>query len=182
MFHNFIQKLVAWFQSTRESIGMSFRSGIKKLIAWLQGFVPITDEDLVRSLVLNTAALELERDHYVEFAPIQGTCGTFKCTGNSLPTFTYTVFEKKIMEFIEVRVEVARPDRIQFLARIKSTDKAQDGKDVEVTERYKAPFMKLAHQLYQYYPFPRKGGVVQKHGTIQEQPGSTVVQIQNTGT
>jgi hypothetical protein len=131
---------------------------IRKLNNWLTQYSRPEQDELVLALVLNTASLGLKRDDFVEFAPVKSVCGPFKLTGNSLPCFTYTVFEKKIMEFIEVRVEVARPSVIRFISKIKSTDKEQDGKEIETTEKYKEPFLKLAGYLFNYFPFPMEGG------------------------
>lgn len=112
-------------------------------------------EDLVLSLVLHTASLELAKDEYWALAPIKGTCGPFMLTGNSLPVFTYRVFDKKLMEFIHMRVEVARPNRIDFFAQIESTDKKAHGKEVEVKPKYQEPFLTLITHLYRYFPFYR---------------------------
>jgi hypothetical protein len=133
-------------------------------------------EEIVLSLVLNTAALGLQKNQYVELAPIKGTCGNFKLSGNSLPNFVYTVFEKKIMEFIEVRVEVSRPDRIQFTSKIKSTDEKQHGKEVETIEKYKEPFYKLANHLYRYFPYTMDGGRINGHTGQDELEASAAVQ------
>ena len=62
------------------------------------------------------------------------------------------------MEFIAITVEISRPDRIHFSARIKSTDQKTDGTIVEIKEKYKEPFMTLANHLYRYFPFPMEGG------------------------
>lgn len=131
---------------------------IRRLVSWLNQYTKPEQDELVMALVLHTASLALLKDQYVEFAAIKGTCGTFKLTGNSLPSFNYTVFEKKIMEFISVTVEVSRPDRIDFKSVIKSTDEKTNGREVETIDRYKAPFFKLAHHLFNYFPFPMEGG------------------------
>lgn len=138
---------------------LMFHKLILKWIEILQGWLPKkAAEDVVLSLVLNCSALALEKGQYVEFAPIKGTCGNFRLSGNSLPTFIYTVFEKKLMEFVEVRVEISKPDRIEFFSEIRSTDKTTDGRELETKEKYKEPFWRLTNNLMAYFPFPMKGG------------------------
>jgi hypothetical protein len=132
---------------------------IRRVIAYLSKYDQPYPEELVLALILNTAQLALQKNEYVEFAAIKGTCGAFKLTGNSLPRFTYFVFEKRIMEFIEVRVEVAKPGRISFTSTISSTSAPErHGEEVETKEKYKEPFMKLATYLFYYFPFPMDGG------------------------
>lgn len=141
---------------------------IRKLIEWLKGYARAEQDELVSYLIRNTASLALKKEEYVEFAPIKGTCGVIRLSGNSLPCFVYTVFEKKIMEFIEVRVEVSKPDRIHFSSQIKSTDQTQHGKEVETKEKYKEPFLVLANHLFQYFPFPMDGGVKKTKPELKE--------------
>lgn len=137
-----------------------------KLVEVLQSYAPKkTQEEVVMSLILNTAALALEKGKHVELAPIKGTCGNIKLSGNSLPTFVYIVFEKKIMEFIEVRVEVSKPDRVQYFSKIVSSDEKANGKSVETKEKYKQPFLKLCDSLTTYFPFPAPG--VEKNEPVQ---------------
>lgn len=113
--------------------------------------------EMVLVLVLNTASLEIPHGEYIELAPIKGTCGPFRLSGNSLPVFEYRVFEKALMEFIAIRVEVARPDRISFLATIDSTTAPElHGQPILVKERYKEPFYQLVQHLYRYFPYCRK--------------------------
>ena len=127
-----------------------------KLNLWAK---PDNDE-LVSFLVLHTASLELYSDQYIELAPVKGTCGPIKLSGNSLPVFEYIVFEKAIMEFIKVRVELARPDKIRFLCTIDSvTAPERHGEEVELKDKYRAPFDKLAWHLMQYFPFYKKRDV-----------------------
>lgn len=115
-------------------------------------------EELVLSLVLNTASLELKKGEYVELAPVKGCCGPFRLMGNSLPLFEYRVFEKKIMEFIHVRVEVSRPARIHFVSSIESnTAPERQGEIVEMMPKYKEPFEKLAQHLFRYFPYYKSG-------------------------
>jgi hypothetical protein len=117
------------------------------------------DDMIVFSLVMNTANMALERGKYVEFAPVSGMVGVCKLSGNSLPVFEYKVFHAQpVMEFIKVRVEVARPDRISFTAHIESAGTVDDkdhGKEMEIIEAYRKPFFTLAHHLYNYFPHSR---------------------------
>jgi hypothetical protein len=135
--------------------------------------------ELVTSLVLNTASLEIAAYEHREFAPIKGTCGNIRLTGTSLPVFTYLVFDKKLMEFVEVRVEVSRPERIEYIARIKSLDISTDGKEVPIVDKYKAPFERFSLALYNYFPFPmprRERGndaSVAQITVVQNQGGTT---------
>ena len=120
---------------------------------------PPTLENLVTSIVLNTANLELDREEEVHLAGLKGMCGSVKLTGNSLPTFRYTLFDKELMEFIEVRVEISRPNRMEWISRISS----QEGcPETETKDKYKDPFLRLAAHLYLYFPLtrdPKKKGM-----------------------
>ncbi len=126
---------------------------------WLDRYSAPKADELVLSLVLNTSSLELVKNEFVEFAPIKGCCGPFKLYGNSLPVFEYTVFHQPIMEFVKIRVEVARPDRISFHAAVESKgtlDSARHGEEIAVIDRFKAPFNRLALNLFYYFPYYRK--------------------------
>jgi hypothetical protein len=133
------------------------------------------NDEIVMNLVLHTAALALKKGQFVEFAPIQGSCGNIKLSGNSLPCFEYTVFDKAIMEFIRVRVEVAKPDRISFSCKIKPTDEKYEGAQVETKAQYMEPFWKLATHLNRYFPFPMDGGAIKnEHKRKPEEHNSTI--------
>lgn len=117
--------------------------------------VPEQDEIVLR-LVLNTSSLELAKHEVVELAPLKGLCGPFRLSGNALPVFEYLMFEKSIMEFVQVRVEVARPDIIRYITTIyakpeSSTAPERHGEVIETTDRYKKPFQQLALHLYRYF-------------------------------
>ncbi len=119
-------------------------------------FRHVSIEEIVLQLTLNTASLALDKHEHRLLAPIRGTCGPFQLSGNSLPVFHYTVFEKSIMEFIRVRVEVSKPDRIQYFSTIESTSAPElHGNEVETKEKYKEPFIKLARHLHDYFPLVR---------------------------
>jgi hypothetical protein len=107
---------------------------------------------LISYLIMNCASLELSKGEFVEFAPIRGCCGPFKLYGNGLPSFKYTVFSKPMMEFISVRVEISKPDRIDFIAQIESTTAPErNGEVVPVIDKYKEPFNQLSKHLYRYF-------------------------------
>lgn len=129
---------------------------IRKFQAYLDRFTRPYPEEIVLSLVLNTASLELRKGKFIELAPVKGCCGPFRLEGNSLPVFTYRVFEKKIMEFIQVRVEVSRPDRIEYTSTIDSgTAPERHGEVVETTDKYKIPFEVLSLHLFRFFPYYR---------------------------
>ncbi len=130
---------------------------IRKLARRFRDFLdrhsyPFKDE-LVLRLVLHTSSLEMAPTEFREFAPLPGCCGPFKLSGSSLPVFQYIVFEKSIMEFIDVRVEVSRPERIEYSATINSTTAPErHGETVKVKEIYKDPFIVLSRHLFRYFP------------------------------
>ncbi len=135
---------------------------MKKLLRGLQEFLDRftapTKEELILALTINTASLELAKGEYIELARCRpGQCGPFKLSGNSLPVFEYVMFEKKIMEFINVRVEVSKkPYRIQYICTIASNTAPElHGKEVEAKERYKEPFEYLIRHLFRYFPYAR---------------------------
>ncbi len=129
-----------------------------KFLNYMNNEVPLPpQEETVFMLIHRTASLELSKGEYVELAGIRGCCGPFKLSGNSLPVFEYTVFEKSIMEFIKVRVEVSKPNRIEFIATIDSTTAPErHGEKVEVKDKYKEPFEILVGHLVKYFPFASK--------------------------
>lgn len=130
---------------------------IRALAYWLLKWAKPYQDQIVLSLVLNTASLELAPGEWIELAPIQGTCGPFRLSGNSLPVFNYRVFDKSMMEFVHVRVEVARPDRISYSAAIESTSAPErDGEEVHIKDKYKEPFEKLSLHLFRYFPFYKR--------------------------
>jgi hypothetical protein len=124
----------------------------RKASELLKPYVAPTQEELVLHLVLHTASLELVKGEHVELAPVKGMCGNVLLSGNSLPCFKYRVFDKKLMEFVYVTVEVSRPDRIDYISRIESTDPKENGKELETKDQYKAPFERLANHLFHYFP------------------------------
>lgn len=146
----------------------------KRIARWLYsklGVYLLPERDaLILHLVLHTAALELKKGEYRELAPLKGCTSPIRIYGNSLPVFEFLMFEKPIMEFVKVRVEVARPDRISFRATIESKgneDNARHGEEIEVTARHKAVFEQLSRHLWDYFPlYPvREGGEVKREET-----------------
>lgn len=147
------------------------RKFILWLIEFLSQFVRDDIEMLVFCLVYHTAALGLAKDEWVEFSPLRGTCGNFKLSGNSHPVFEYHVFDKSYMEFMKVRVEVAKPDKIHFIAIIDQTghtDQSRNGQEVEVRDFYKTPFYDLAWHLFRYFPYTRKSQELEDYETAQK--------------
>lgn len=129
------------------------------LIEFLSRFVRDDIEMLVFCLVYHTAALALAKDEWVEFAPVKGICGNFRLSGNSSPIFEYHVFDKSYMEFIKIRVEVGKPDKLHFIATIDQTgheDQSRNGQEIELRDFYKKPFYDLAWHLLRYFPYTRK--------------------------
>jgi len=119
--------------------------------------------ELVLALTLHTSALELAKNEYIELAPLPGVCGPFKLSGNSLPVFEYRIFDPRkkpfMMEFIKVRVEISKPDRIHYIAKVDSqgsADPIRHGEEVPVLDKYKEPFEKLSEHLFRYFPYYRQ--------------------------
>src|SRR4051812_41858492 len=87
--------------------------------------------ELILALTLQTAALELAKHEFIELAPLPGVIGPFRLSGNSLPVFEYRVFDPRkkpfMMEFVKVRVEVSKPERIHYIATI-DAEGSQDPK------------------------------------------------------
>jgi hypothetical protein len=107
---------------------------------------------LVDSLVSNCASLQLCKGEFIELAPLGGCCGPFKMSGNGIVTFQYIVFEKELMEFVSVTVEISRAERIEFESRIDSTTAPErHGELVETKPEYKEPFDRLSKNLYKYF-------------------------------
>lgn len=146
------------------------------LIEWLSKWVQGDQELMVVHLVVNTAQIALGKGEWIEFAPIKGTCGNISLSGNSLPVFSYRVFEKSLMEFILVKVEVSLPDRIQYKATIdsiKTSDPKRHGEEVTIKDAYKQPFLTLAWHLFRYFPIPRKSEELENHQQAKVSNGST---------
>jgi hypothetical protein len=136
----------------RRDISADIHRTVEKLI--------LPDDDMLCfSLVMSTQNMGLEMGTYVEFAPTSGMVGPCKLWGNSLPVFEYKVFHAQpVMEFIKIKVEVAKPDRIHFTAHIDSlgtADPKDHGKAMEIVEAYRKPFYILANHLYNFFPFGR---------------------------
>jgi hypothetical protein len=72
--------------------------------------------------------------------------GPVTIRGNSIPDFTYLVFDEALMEFPEVRALLSLPDNITFVA------KTPDLGDVPVKPEYEAPFRALLKHLGTYFP------------------------------
>lgn len=85
-------------------------------------------------------------------APLKDvTFGYFKIEGNALPAISYQVFDKPLMEFVQVIARPALPDKITFEAA------TEDLGDVRVKPEYEAPFHTLSRHLYSYFPLLPEG-------------------------
>ena len=132
----------------RRSVSAAIHTQVERLIA-------PDDDMIVLALVMATANMGLERGTYVEFAATSGMLGPCKLSGNSLPVFEYMVFDKPSMEFVRIKVEIAKPDRIEFVAVIDAkgtADPARHGEVIDAVDAFKRPFLILAHHLYNYWP------------------------------
>lgn len=135
------------------------RKVVRKVINLLTPHAKPDLDEIVGTLARNIASLEMKKSDSYDLAPISGTCGSITVTGGLLSVFEYRVFEKKLMEFIKVRVEVAMPSKMHFICTIDAkghTDNARHGEEVEVKQAYKDPFEKLALQLFNYFPYYKK--------------------------
>lgn len=116
-------------------------------VLWATLFGP-TPWQLVPRLVEGVSGLELTKGNYQRLAPISGVWGSIKIEGNAIPVFTYYVFDKALMEFVEVKAIVSLPDQIAFEAT------TQDLGHVPVLAPYIAPFHRLSRNLFRYFPLP----------------------------
>ncbi len=119
---------------------------MRRLKAWFR--LKFRRAPLVPRLVAGIAGLELDRGTYARLAPVKGVYGAFKIEGNGLPTITYDVFDKSLMEFVKVQVAIALPSTILFEATTADLGK------VPVKRVYERPFRVLAKHLYRYFPLP----------------------------
>jgi hypothetical protein len=112
----------------------------------------ITRPRMVAAIVKGTAGLELSKDEFQRLAPVEGMYGEHGAggavivRGNSLPEFSYQVFDVKLMEFVHMKARLALPARIEFEA------KTFDLGEVSVKRAYQKPFLKLARHLARYFP------------------------------
>lgn len=111
-------------------------------------------EMAVLKLTISCASLQMTQDDWVEFSPLPGTCGVIKMRGSVNPTFQYTTFDRSIMCFVRVTVEVSKPAKINYFAQILSPEDANtEAVSVRVREEYKIPFQVLMNKLMAYFPF-----------------------------
>lgn len=111
-----------------------------------------SQKELVGWLVFKTASLELEVGENAYLGGVAGVYGAIKLSGNSLPRFQYTVFDRKLMEFVQVTVEISLPDRVDFTSKIFDRETHTHAREVETLEQYKKPFFTLGYQLFKYFP------------------------------
>lgn len=124
----------------------------RRLKAWLQSlrtklFGP-SQKALVGRIVAGVSGLEILRSECRHLAPVTDVYGPFTIEGNALPTFSYIIFDDRLMEFVKMRVVVSLPDRLTF------SGETQDLGQVPIKPHYKKPFMNLATHLYRYFPLP----------------------------
>jgi hypothetical protein len=136
------------------------RNWIRRLITFLEGCVLPYEDELVMKLIMGAHGCELSRDEWVEFAPVPGTCGNIKMSGNSILLFEYLMFHKPIMNFIHVQCLVKKPDKFEWTVTVvKSPDLHENGQVLECTDAFKSPFYTLAKHLYRYFPITKPHGI-----------------------
>lgn len=114
--------------------------------------LPPSRQEIVAAIVAGTASLELAKGECRRLAPLKDlTYGYFKIEGNALPAFSYQVFDKPLMEFVQVIAHVGLPDRISFEAT------TEDLGEVTVKRAYEAPFHILSRHLHRYFPLLAEG-------------------------
>lgn len=133
---------------------MTWKRLCRKLVTFFSRWTKPDKQELVTWFVAATANMELTKEQYVELAPLGKCHGPFRLAGNGTPTVRYICFERSIMEFIDVRVELSRPSRIEFICTISSTTAPEKhGQVVQTTPEYEAPFWRLAEKIFNYFPF-----------------------------
>lgn len=125
---------------------------LRKLAEYLNKRTLPSHKELVGWIVFKTASLELKVGEYAYLGGVAGVYGVIRLTGNSLPIFSYTVFDKKLMEFVQVSAELSLPDRIEFTCKIFDRETQTHETVVETKEQYTKPFFTLAYQLFKYFP------------------------------
>lgn len=134
----------------------------KKLVKWLLDKLTLWSipdrEDLVMHLISHVSFLAIPKQKCVYFSPVARMCGEICLSGNGLPVFEYTMFDKRIMNFVRVRVELSKPGRIHFSGQVfKDPDPETDEMPVEMDSFYRDPFYLFASHLFRYFPlFPKK--------------------------
>lgn len=126
-------------------------------------------DTIVPIIVSKTAGLELVKDEYVFLAPpSESVYGSVSLTGNSLPTFHYTVFDPSLMDFVLVRMEVSLPARVDFIAKLIPTQAERiEGRPMYETNpdlvqiptkpSYVEPGTTLLKHLASYFPLIKAG-------------------------
>jgi hypothetical protein len=127
------------------------------LSKWFGQYCVPNQEEMVRNIILGVTSLGLSPEDKAYLAPINGVCGPFVITGNSLPIFRYLVFDKEIRQFVRIKVEISKPDRITYQGTIESESIAPElhGKIHPVADRYKRPFQNMCKHIYHYFPLCR---------------------------
>lgn len=128
------------------------------LVAKLERYTWPDELALASMISMYCCTLELRMGEFVELAPVQGTCGHIQITGNANPVFSYVVFDKKLMDFIEVSVLVSKKNGFKFTSTVKAINKETEAKQIETKDAYKEPFLVLSNHLFRYFPFARTSG------------------------
>lgn len=103
--------------------------------------------NLVQTLRGHCANLMLERDECVFFNPIPGLFGPITMYGSINPTFEFQAFNYSRKEYMNVRVEVSAPSRIQFYSTT-----ADEGYDAETDKEHERLAMEFFALISNYFP------------------------------
>lgn len=122
------------------------------IIEYLTPLTVLKQPQLITNLVLCCSSLGIPLGSRVAFAAVGGSCGSISLMGSTCPTFRYVVFDKKIMQFVEVFVEVSRPNRIEYICRT-FNDPEGPSQELEMKDQYKKPFLLLCSHISRYFPF-----------------------------
>lgn len=146
------------YDKAKDKTPEHYKRKLKEVEKIIHHFTAPSQEFLVKQLVQGTANLELTNDQFVEFAPLE-TIGPFRLRGNSYPVFTYMLFEKEMMEFVEITVFLQLPNHIEFKAKIKShTAPLRNGEEIPMKKAYERPFNRLMDHLTTYFGLWNKSG------------------------
>lgn len=131
-------------------------------LRWIQKclsrFTAPSQAELVFNLCVRVMSLELQSHEYVEFAPLKLIFGPFKIYGGGLPVCEYVMFDRNTMEFLKVKVEIGRPDKLTYRVQIESIrleDSSRHGEIVPIKPEHRVPFETLIRHLYSYFPYHR---------------------------
>lgn len=103
-----------------------------------------------KNLQAHVMSLELSKGEYVSLCPVDSVFGQIRLSGAGIPTFHYTVFDQKLMEFVYIEAFVLGPKKYGFTA------KTEDLGAVPLKKQYKTPLYTLVRHLSRYFPFYSK--------------------------